>query len=134
MSKEHPLANKDCLDKDDLGKYIEIAHADPYVPTLTLNEVRKEELPDYINRRIYVFERASQFNLLSQVHTTYLWGTPIPDDMLEKYNLVYKKCVCQNKVYKDVLISRKEYKFTDLDLKFITEITKAKREILHKKR
>ncbi|MBI9009217.1 MAG: LysR family transcriptional regulator [Tenericutes bacterium] len=134
LSKEHPLASKECLTKEDLEKYIEIAHSDPYVPTLSMNEIKKEELPDNINRRIYVFERASQFNLLNKVHTTYLWGTPIPDELLEMYNLVYKRCVCQSKVYKDVLISRKDYKFSELDLKFITEITKAKRNILHKKR
>lgn len=134
LSKEHPLANKECLTKEDLEKYIEIAHSDPYVPTLSMNEIKKEELPNNINRRIYVFERASQFNLLNKVHTTYLWGTPIPDEQLETYNLVYKTCVCQSKVYKDVLISRKDYKFSELDLKFITEITKAKRKILHKKR
>jgi len=134
MSKDSPLAGKECLTKEDLEKYIEVANADPYVPTLPMNEIKKEELPDNINRRIYVFERASQFCLLDKVHTTYLWGTPIPDGLLEKYNLVYKTCVCQKKVYKDVLISRKKYKFTDLDLKFITEIKKAERTILHKKR
>jgi|LGOV01.1.fsa_nt_gb DNA-binding transcriptional LysR family regulator len=134
LSKDHPLANKECLSKEDLEKYIEIAHSDPYVPTLTMNEVKKEELPKNICRRIYVFERASQFSLLEKVHTTYLWGSPIPDELLEKYNLVYKTCVSQSKVYKDVLISRKDYKFSELDLEFITEITKAKREILNKKR
>ena len=29
-------------------------------------KVRKEELPDNVDRRIFVFERASQFDLLSQ--------------------------------------------------------------------
>lgn len=130
MSKDHPLANKECLDKDDLEKYIEIAHADPYVPNLTMNEIKKDELPNNINRRVYVFERASQLNLLDQVKTTYLWGTPIPKHLLEKYNLIYKTCTCQDKVYKDVLISRKNYKFSEMDLQFISELTKAKREIL----
>ena len=130
MSKYHPLASKECLEKDDLEKYIEIAHADPYVPTLTMNEIKKDELPSNINRRIFVFERASQLNLLNQVHTTYLWGTQIPKHLLDKYELVYKYCTCQEKIYKDVLISKKNYKFTKLDLIFISELTKAKREVL----
>lgn len=130
MSKDHPLANKECLDKDDLEKYIEIAHADPYVPTLTMNEIKKDELPGNINRRVYVFERASQLSLLDQVKTTYLWGTAIPKYLLEKYNLIYKTCTCHEKIYKDVLISRKNYKFSEMDLLFISELTKAKREIL----
>jgi DNA-binding transcriptional LysR family regulator len=134
MSKDSPLAKKECLEREDLEKYTEIAHADPYVPTLSMNEIKKEELPDNINRRIYVFERASQFDLLNKVPTTYLWGSPIPDELLDKYNLVYKTCLCHKKVYKDVLISKKGYKFTDLDLKFITELTKERRNLLQKKR
>jgi len=134
MSKYHPLAKKQNLTIKDLEDYIEIAHADPYVPSLTITEIKKEELPENINRRIYVFERASQFNLLSNVHTTYLWGSPIPEELLKKYDLVSKDCCKNDKVYKDVLISKKGYNFTELDMKFITEITKAKRNILNKER
>lgn len=131
MSKYHPLANKENLTICDLEDYIEIAHADPFVPSLTMNQIKKEELPENISRRIYVFERASQFNLLSNVHTTYLWGTPIPEDLLKKYDLVYKDCCKEDKLYKDVLISKKDYNLSELDMKFITEITKAKRNILN---
>ena len=41
-----------------------IAHGDPYVPSLPLSRVMKEELPDNTDRRIYVFERANQLDLL----------------------------------------------------------------------
>jgi len=132
MSKNHPLANKAEIHIKDLEDYIEIAHADPYVPSLPMNDIRKAELPDNISRRIFVFERASQFNLLETVNTTYLWGTSIPFDMLEKYNLVERKCSDHQKIYKDVLIFKKDYKLSELDMLFITEITKAKRKILYK--
>ncbi|XMB72213.1 LysR family transcriptional regulator [Mycoplasmatota bacterium WC30] len=132
MSNKHPLADKTEIHVKDLEDYIEIAHADPYVPSLPIDDVRKAELPDNITRRIYVFERASQFNLLEAVNTTYLWGSPIPEDMLNKYNLVEKQCSDRQNIYKDVLIFKKNYKLSELDLLFITEITKAKRKILNK--
>jgi DNA-binding transcriptional LysR family regulator len=132
MSKNHPLANKDDLTLKDLEPFIEIAHADPYVPSLSASEVRKEELPTNVHRRIYVFERASQFCLLENVPTTYLWGTPVPEYLKEKYNIVFKEVKENKKVYKDLLIFRNDYKLSELDYQFITELTKSKRNILYK--
>ena len=65
MHKDSYLAQIEDITFDDLTDYIEIAHADPYVPSLPLSKVVKEELPDNIGRRIFVFERASQYDLLS---------------------------------------------------------------------
>ena len=62
MSRESNLAKKEEITFDDLKDYIEIAHADPYVPSLPMAKVIKEELPDNIDRRIFIFERASQFD------------------------------------------------------------------------
>ena len=72
VSRESPLAEKETVTYDDLQEYIEIAHADPFVPSLPFAEVKKEELPDNIRRRIYVFERASQFELLHQNPDTFI--------------------------------------------------------------
>ena len=66
MSKDSPLAKLDTISSDDLVDYIEIAHADPYVPSIPVSKVVKEELSDDIDRRIFVFERTSQFELLSR--------------------------------------------------------------------
>jgi len=66
MSRDNPLAEKEIITFEDLKEYIEIAHADPYVPSLSMAKIRKEELPDNIDRRIFIFERASQFDLLSR--------------------------------------------------------------------
>ena len=66
MNRESPLAEKEEITFDDLVPYIEIAPADPYVPSMPLAKVVKEELPDNIERRIFVFERASQLDLLAE--------------------------------------------------------------------
>ena len=130
MSCEHPLAQKTNIAFDDLRPYIEIAHADPYVPSLPLSKVVKEELPDNINRRIFIYERASQFDLLSENPHTFMWISPVPDKLLSRYGLVQRKCDENQKVYRDVLIYRKGYRLTSLDQAFITELCTARRKYL----
>ena len=130
MSKSHPLADKEKIELKDLADYIEISHADPYVPSLPLIDVKKAELSESVDKHIFVFERGSQFVLLEKVPTTFMWVSPIPDELLEKYSLVQKKCIGNTKVYKDVLIYRKGYKLTELDDAFITEVCTAKRKIM----
>ena len=130
MSAENPLAGKENVTFDDLTDYIEIAHADPYVPSMPLSKVVKEELPDNIDRRIFIFERASQFDLLSTNPETFMWVSPAPESLLKRYNLVQKKCVDNKKIYKDVLIYKNGYKLSKLDRQFITELCEAKRKYL----
>lgn len=130
MNEDNPLAKKDEITFDDLTDYIEIAHADPYVPSMPLSRVVKEELPDNINRRIFIFERASQFDLLSHNAETFMWVSPVPEKLLDRYNLVQRKCSDNKKIYKDVLIYKKGYKLSKLDRQFITELSEAKRKYL----
>ncbi len=132
MSCEHKLALKPKILYSDLKDYIEIAHADPYVPSLPFYEVKKEELPDDINKRIFIFERASQFELLSSNSRTFMWVSPLPYDMVERYDLVQRVCEDNTKIYKDVLIYKKDYNLTPLDLKFIDELMAAKERFVKK--
>ena len=128
MSADNPLAKKEQITFEDLTEYIEIAHADPYVPSMPLSKVVKEELPDNIDRRIFIFERASQFDLLSLNPETFMWVSPAPKSLLERYNLVLKKCSDNKKIYKDVLIYKNGYKLSKLDRQFITELCESKRK------
>jgi len=130
MSADNPLSKKENVTFEDLSDYIEIAHADPYVPSMPLSKVVKEELPDNINRRIFIFERASQFDLLSVNPQTFMWVSSAPKALLDRYNLVLKKCNDNKKIYKDVLIYKKGYKLSALDRQFITELCESKRKNL----
>lgn len=127
MKKESPLGAMEEIRYPDLSSYIEIAHADPYVPSLALAEVKKEELPDNTDRRIFVFERASQFELLSVNPDTFMWVSPVPDTLLERYGLVQRKCCDNQRKYRDVLIYNKDYRLTELDNLFVSELCKSKR-------
>lgn len=130
MSRESPLAELDEITFDDLFDHIEIAHADPYVPSMPLSKVVKEELPDNIDRRIFIFERASQFDLLSTNPDTFMWVSPAPKSLLDRYGLVSRKCKDNKKVYKDVLIYKNGYTLSKLDRQFITELCESKRKYI----
>ena len=128
MAKSNPLSSKDDVSYEDLESFIEIAHADPYVPSLPLAKVKEEEYSDAIDKRIFVFERGSQFDLLQRVPNTFMWVSPIPQHILDKYDLVQIPCHSDKRVYRDVLIYPKGYVLSDLDKLFITEVCKAKRQ------
>lgn len=130
MSRENPLAKKEDITFGDLMPYIEIAHADPYVPSLPLSKVVKDELPDNMDRRIFIFERASRFDILSENSETFMWVSPTPQKVLDRYGLVQKRCVDNKKVYNDVLIYREGYKLSRLDRQFITKLYEARKKHL----
>ena len=130
MRRDNPLATKETITYEDLSDYIEIAHADPYVPTLSMSKVFREELPDKVNQRIFVFERASQFDLLSENPKTFMWVSPASQQILDRYNLVQRVCEGNKKVYRDVLIYHKGYKLTKLDKDFITALCCARRKFV----
>lgn len=131
MSRNNPLAQLNTITGDDLSEYIEIAHADPFVPSLPMSEVKRIELPDTVNRRIFVFERASQFELLSSNERTFMWVSPVPDAQLKHYGLVQRVCGENERVYKDVMIYRKNYTLSRLDNLFITKLCETRREIMN---
>ena len=103
--------------------------ADPYVPSLTFSEVKKDELSDHKGCRVFVFERASRFELLSKNPNSYMWVSSIPSDLLERYGLSQIVCRDNKKRYKDVLIHKEDYTLSELDKMFVEELIKAKRKV-----
>lgn len=67
MSKEHPLAALGDVPYHKLGGYTEIVHGDYQVPSLSFSEIAHGAGLDCAERRIYVYERGSQFDLLQRV-------------------------------------------------------------------
>jgi len=130
MRADHPLASKKEITREDLNSYIEIAHPDLFVPTVSLAELKKEEFSADINRRIFVFDRASQFDLLSKNKDTFMWVSPVSENLLSHYGLVQRECTDDKRVYNDVLIYRNDYRLTPLDKLFIDELNKSKQHYL----
>ena len=76
-------------------------------------------------KEIAVFERASQFELLRNIHNTYMWTSPTPANILNTMPLVEKKCNVENNRYKDVLILRRGYSMNSLEKRFIKHVKKV---------
>lgn len=120
MSKKSPLNNKKNISLVDLVSYNEITHPD-YLMNLT--DFKKDEVK---GNRILISDYNSQFELLDKNPNTYMWVSSVSKDILSKYNLTERKC--GNNIYKDVLINRAGYRFSELDRVFIEELIKVKRE------
>ena len=125
MNKNCPIADKPSIKVSDLNNYIEITRADQFVPSLPLSTVMQEEFDKNISRRIFVFERASQFDLLSKNTETFMWVSLVPDHVLKRYDLVNRVCENDRPIYKDMLVYKKDYTLSELDLAFIDELKKA---------
>lgn len=125
MSKNHPLANNEVIQYTELRNYTEIIHGDLTIPALPLSEARQIEKGDSRKKKIAVYERGSQMELLHRLSSTYMWVSPMPRDVLECFSLVQKECSMSKNRFKDVLIFRKGYHFSTEDSLFIEILKKS---------
>lgn len=123
MSQEHPLAEKEEITGEDLMSYIEIVHGDE-VSGRKKNCKKGEFLES--PKRVYVFERGSRFNLLLEEPHTYMWGSPMPVNLLTRHGLVERRCRNMTGNFRDVLVYRKGYSFTAWDNAFFNELETVK--------
>lgn len=122
MSANHPLANKDKIMLADLEVYTELVHGD--------ENYNKTNPKGDITKRIYLYERGSQFDLLRNVPATYMWVSPLPEYILKNNNLIQRKC-CDNDIcFKDVLISRADYQYSVFVEQFVDTLMRVKNEII----
>ena len=129
MSESSPLAEREEILFSDLAGLIEITHGDPFVPSMSPGP-KVEETLEGSERSILLFERGGQFDLLCENEQTYMWVSPMPEKLLKRYGLVQRACQDKRRVYRDVLIHRKDYVLTNMDRQFIAELTASKRRTL----
>ncbi|MEG1560070.1 MAG: LysR family transcriptional regulator [Clostridia bacterium] len=125
MSEKHPLAKEKVIDFPSLAQYTEIIHGDISVPSLPIAEVKQIAMLNAEKKTIAIYERGSQFELLSKIPTTYIWVSPMPKDVLDCFSLVQKPCNMAKNKYKDILIFRESYKFSEYDKLFIEKLKEA---------
>lgn len=126
MSKHHPLAGKKDISIDDLKDFTRITHGDIELPHDKHSYGEKKSTSGNV---IYVYERGSQFDLLANVPTTYMWVSPIPQNLLEKNQLVQKVCKVDNNLYKDVMIFREDYHINEYDRLFQKKLYESKVDV-----
>lgn len=121
MSASHPIAEKEDIRLVDLQEYTELVHGD--------ENYHKTNPKGDISKRIYLYERGSQFDLLRNVPTTYMWVSPLPARILNANNLIQRKCSDSAICFKDVLICRADYSFSQHANAFISTLLQVKEEI-----
>lgn len=132
MSENCQFANVNEFQLDIISKLTQIIHGDNTIPYIDPNIAKKNAKSDSltnISKKIYVYERCTQFDLLSAIPSTFMWVSPIPQIVVDRYKLVQRKCEVPNSLYKDVLIYQKGYKFSTLDKLFIDKLFEAKNEV-----
>ena len=130
ISERHALSDREAVDAEELHAFAEIFYADPFVPTLAMADIVREELLDDAEQKILVYDRASCFDMLSSNPNTFFWSERVSSEVLERYGLVQKKVKGVQKDYKDVMIFRKDYALTKADKDFITELCNVRRRVL----
>ncbi|MEG1981733.1 MAG: LysR family transcriptional regulator [Clostridia bacterium] len=118
MSKDGYLAGYDVVNEEDLKGYVELLHGDISNPMIKQNK----SLVDYNksgHKKIYIYERGSQFDILNMAKNTYILVSKVPKETLERYNLVEVKCDIKSNRFKDILIQKENYNQRVLDKKFI---------------
>ncbi len=129
VSDKSALAGKNAIMMDELASMTEIAHSDSFVPSLPMEDVLRLEINEKVTKRIFVFERGSQLDLLSNIPDTYMRVSPMPQRILDTNGLKQLKCTDDTRRYKDMLIYRSDYNLSELDRDFINQLMLSKNSL-----
>ncbi|MBQ8162854.1 MAG: LysR family transcriptional regulator [Clostridia bacterium] len=101
---------------------IEVIHGDNIIPYISKNNLDHNEFTHTAEKKVYLYERGSQFQLLVTVDNAYMWASPLPESIVKTLNLVQRRCDAPNNAFKDGIIWRKDYVLSPVDLKFIQNL------------
>ena len=127
VSRESKLATRSEIHPGDLKGYTELLHGDvnnTFLPERTADSDAEEQ-----GKRIYLYERGSQFDFLSNVPTTYMWVSPLPEKVLHQHELVQIPCPDNRYRYNDILIYHEDYPFAGYAEQFYNILLQTKDEI-----
>ena len=129
FSRLHPLARNPEIGVEDLQPYIEIIHGDTSIPYISGSTTETERGTTPGNKKVHVYERGSQFDILSRVPRAYMWVSSMPEDLLRRNGLVQKHCR-QSPRFSDFLIYPENHRFTPPEETFLALLDKSIANIL----
>ena len=121
VGRDHPLAARENLSPEDFLPYLEISFGDGEVPYIRVSEAESLAGAAGGSKRILVYARASQLDLLRANRLAYTWSCPAPQDFLSENGLVQLPCQGSGQ-FRDILISRSGYRFSGLDSAFLRQL------------
>ena len=119
---------KDKISLNDLVEQIEITHGDISLPALPLVSTNRNDETRQAKKEITIYERGIQFELLNCLPHTYMWVSPIPQNILDRYNLKTITCYDNKMNCYDLLIKRKGYRLSKEDQGLIKEVKRCLKE------
>jgi DNA-binding transcriptional LysR family regulator len=123
MSDGHPLAHDDIVKCEDLSRYIEITHGDSEFQFGVPNGTNAHK-----EKSIAIYERGSQFEILKRIPGTYMWVSPMPEEVLSTFSLIQKRSDMPDSLHRDFLVSRRGYRLTEEDRGFIDKLRDVVKE------
>jgi len=128
-SKESIIADKHIRSDNDLDGCTEVIHGDKRLPSGDYVDLSDNDTEERFRKKvIYIYERGSQYELLSTVPSTYMWVSPVPEHILDKYNLVQKRCGAYAKYMKDVMIFKENHVQKASEKEFLDILREKTRE------
>lgn len=128
MSEDHPLADAREIPYHLLDGYTEIAHGDDQIPSLNPAQFGQHEKMKGSKRKICIYERGSQYNLLTRLKGSYMWVSPIPFSILKENRLVMKECSSLMTPTRDIIVRRKNHLSTEEERAFLDMVRKIMEE------
>jgi DNA-binding transcriptional LysR family regulator len=130
VSENSKLTQESVIDEKVLENYIEILHGDNILPNISSAYQKKRSAIDSPKKHIYIYERGSQFDILSSCPEAYMWVSPIPEEILKRYGLKQLECPAMHRTHKDVLIMQNSYRLSSADQMFLDELERV-RGLMH---
>ena len=112
LSKGHPLAQKETLQRSDLTDLPEIVHGD------TFRQSGQQE--QRVTRKIYTVDRLAQLSLLEKIPNSYMWASSMPDRCLRRWVFVQKACSDNQVIYHDAIAYNAQYNMSEIESEFLT--------------
>lgn len=119
MRADHPAAKLAMPAAGDFLPYIEVTFGDEEVqrPESGVGDAQTA----HGSRRILVYSSAMQLDIIRNNPQAYMWGSPMPRELLAAGGLVQRSCA-HSGGFADLLISKNGYYFSDIDRAFIDKL------------
>ena len=88
----------------------------------------EEEISILTGRKVYVYDRASQLEILTDNPDTFMWLNPLSEKQLSQYRLAQLPGISSKQKFKDMLIYKESYSLPKLDKEFITVLAQMNRQ------
>ncbi len=119
--KTHPLCKKSSVTAEMLAPYVKVVMKEENAPNVPIRtqEHGEEQLCE---RRICVNSRINQLELIARIRGAYMWCEALPEEIVERYGLIQRRCGMEGECFRDVLIYLQGHEFTSVEKAFIDKL------------